>query len=152
MSEEWGSHYSEQPIVPTAHCSDSPLFRQPIVPTAHCSDSPLFRQPIVPTAHCSDSPLFRQPIVPTAQFPTAQCSDSPMFRQPNVSDSPIFRQLFKCSYCNVLFIIILDLVFTYRVTVEVYLSDILVYFNRISYAFQISNPSLPITNSRNKIM
>ena len=27
------------------------LFRQPIMPTAHYSDSPLLRQPIIPTAH-----------------------------------------------------------------------------------------------------
>ena len=35
------------------------LFRRPIIPTTHCSDSPLFRRPIVPTAHYSDDPLFR---------------------------------------------------------------------------------------------
>ena len=33
---------------------------QVIIPTAHCSDGPLFRQPIAPTAHFSDNPLFRQ--------------------------------------------------------------------------------------------
>jgi hypothetical protein len=26
------------------HYSDSPLLRRPIIPTAHCSDNPLFRQ------------------------------------------------------------------------------------------------------------
>ena len=31
-----------------------------IIPTAHNSDSPLFRQPITPTAHYSDGPFFRQ--------------------------------------------------------------------------------------------
>ena len=36
------------------------IIRQPIIPTAHCSDGPLFRQPIAPTAHFSDNPLFRQ--------------------------------------------------------------------------------------------
>ena len=30
------------------------LFRRPIIPTTHCSDSPLFRRPIGPTAHYSD--------------------------------------------------------------------------------------------------
>ena len=30
------------------------LFRRPIIPTTHCSDSPLFRRPIIPTAHSSD--------------------------------------------------------------------------------------------------
>ena len=35
------------------------LFRRPIIPTTHCSDSPLFRRSIVSTAHYSDGPLFR---------------------------------------------------------------------------------------------
>ena len=54
----WG-----QVIIPTAHCSDGPLFRQPIAPTAHYSDSPLLRRPIISTAHSSDSPFLRQPII-----------------------------------------------------------------------------------------
>ena len=36
------------------------LLRQPVIPTAHYSDGPLFRQPIIPTAHYSDGPFFRQ--------------------------------------------------------------------------------------------
>jgi hypothetical protein len=36
------------------------LLRQPVIPTAHYSDDPLFRQPIIPTAHYSDGPFFRQ--------------------------------------------------------------------------------------------
>ena len=36
QSYNWG-----QVIIPTAHCSDGPLFRQPIAPTAHFSDNPL---------------------------------------------------------------------------------------------------------------
>jgi hypothetical protein len=36
------------------------LPRQPVIPTAHYSDDPLFRQPIIPTAHYSDGPFFRQ--------------------------------------------------------------------------------------------
>ena len=36
------------------------LLRQPIIPTAHYFDDPLFRQPIIPTAHYSDGPFFRQ--------------------------------------------------------------------------------------------
>jgi hypothetical protein len=36
------------------------LLRQPVIPTAHYSDDPLFRQPIFSTTHYSDSPLLRQ--------------------------------------------------------------------------------------------
>ena len=36
------------------------LLRQPVIPTAHYSDDPLFRQPITLTAHYSDGPFFRQ--------------------------------------------------------------------------------------------
>jgi hypothetical protein len=47
-----------QVIIPTAHFSDSPLFRQPISPTAHYSDSPFLRQPIIPTSHYSDNDKY----------------------------------------------------------------------------------------------
>ena len=85
--------------------------------------------------HYSDIPVFRHLITPKNVI---FCRDNAVSEQWDYHcDRPTFRQLFKCSYCNVLFIIILDLVFSYRVAVEVYLADILVHFNRISYAFQI---------------
>ena len=33
-----GVMFGGQVIIPTAHCSDDPLFRQPIAPTAHFSE------------------------------------------------------------------------------------------------------------------
>ena len=79
------------------------LFRHPNVSTSQYSDKCYFcRNNEVSEqwdSHYSEYPLLRQPIIPTSQYPT------------------IIQQY--SSYCNVLFIIILDLIFGYRVTVEV---------------------------------
>ena len=52
-----------QPIIPTAHCSDGPVFRQPIAPTAHFSDSPFLRQPIIPSKMVKSSIIILKPVV-----------------------------------------------------------------------------------------
>ncbi len=41
--------YRGQPTIPTAHYSDSPLFRHPTIPTLL---NPLFREPTIPTDAC----------------------------------------------------------------------------------------------------
>ena len=81
----------QQPIAPTAHCSDSSLFRHTIVSTTRYADSPLFRRliylkPIITTTQYSDNPLFQKPIVPILLY-----SDSPSVRQSIASTAHIPR-------------------------------------------------------------
>jgi hypothetical protein len=52
-----------QVIIPTAHYSDSPLFRRPFIPTAHCSDSPFLRQPIIPSKMVKSSIIILKSFV-----------------------------------------------------------------------------------------
>jgi len=76
-NNKWG-----QVAFPTAHNSDSPLFRQLFIPTTHYSDNFLFWQPIILTTDYSDNRLFRQLFILTAHY----------------SDNPLFRQLVVCFF------------------------------------------------------
>ena len=62
VKQKYKQYNQTRPALSFGHCSVSSvifgcvsLLRQPVIPTAHYSDDPLFRQSITPTAHFSDN-------------------------------------------------------------------------------------------------
>ena len=55
--------YRNLPQYPCCSIGVRSLFRQPIIPTAHCSDSPFLRKPIIPSKMVKSSIIILKPVV-----------------------------------------------------------------------------------------